>query len=492
MTEHSPAQTPADTALTPHEVAQWQQTYARIERRLGAEVAGVVDSNARRLAELFYDTLLVDPDASALLSHELVARRLHDSLQAWLRELFCSDSAPDIEALIRRQKKVGQVHARVHIPIQLVARGARILKAELAGLLRATPLSRDDLSLAQQFVDELLDTALESMNAAFVHDSKRGIRADEAYRLFTLGQNVSAERERQRAALLDWAHVVLTGLYMQREVQALPALRASEFGLWIHHKGSAMFQGTDELPRIREIVARLDGEILPLLVRDAANGNGAGLTGDVTRFQQGVSDIKHLVGQLFDRMAEVDAGRDPLTQMLNRRFLPSVLLREIEMAIQDQTAFSVLMVDVDHFKSINDRHGHAGGDYVLRQVADLLQDHCRSSDYVFRYGGEEFLMVLVDTAMPLAGQLSEKILQASRDRMYKLPDGTTTAVTLSIGVAAFDGHPDSDRIVARADQALYLAKRQGRDRWACPDDESEPDGLDTGRSTAIAPARTAS
>jgi len=130
-----------------------------------------------------------------------------------------------------------------------------------------------------------------------------------------------------------------------------------------------------------------------------------------------------------------------------------------------QGTFSVLLVDVDHFKAINDRHGHDGGDAVLRQIAEQLQDACRAGDYVFRYGGEEFLLVLVDAGQPVLADLAEKIRQRVAGSEFRLPSGEMLRVTISLGAAAYDGHPDPERLVKRADTALYQAKHAGRDRW---------------------------
>src|SRR5690606_15153743 len=132
------------------------------------------------------------------------------------------------------------------------------------------------------------------------------------------------------------------------------------------------------------------------LARAVAESDANALGDMMQAFQRKVDDIKYLLMTLFDRVDSLEGGRDPLTQLLNRRFLPTVLAREIAMATSGQGTFSLFLADIDHFKQINDEYGHGGDDAVLRQVAELLQDTCRTGDYVFRYGGEEFLVVLVD------------------------------------------------------------------------------------------------
>src|SRR5690606_14089276 len=203
-------------------------------------VARIVHAHAGDLATLFYETLLSDPQARRLLSHELVSTHLHGSLQKWMISVFGQTEEIDIPALIALQRKVGEVHARLSVSMPLVSRGARILKDGITRHLRDTDLSRDDLSHAQQYLGGTVDLAIEIMSVAYLRDATRNLRADEAYRLFSLGQNVTAERERQRAALMEWSQSVLIALYEHPgQSPRLPTLRDSEFGLWMRHKGSA-------------------------------------------------------------------------------------------------------------------------------------------------------------------------------------------------------------------------------------------------------------
>jgi diguanylate cyclase len=121
-------------------------------------------------------------------------------------------------------------------------------------------------------------------------------------------------------------------------------------------------------------------------------------------------------------------------------------------------------VDIDHFKRVNDGHGHAAGDAALRHVADYLLANVRSSDFVFRYGGEEFLIVFCETDLRAAQSIAERICRNLAQESIQLPDGSTVALTASIGVAPFEGHPDYEFLLQTADTALYQAKNSGRNR----------------------------
>lgn len=428
-------------------------------------VAEVVREYSAEFAQLFYSSFLQDDNAKRFLSHELVAHKLESSLQRWMIGLLGDPNNIDVPRIVAQQQKVGEVHARLMVPIPLVGRGSRLLKDAVTRRLRERDLSREELSLAQQFLGGMFDLALEVMSTAYMHDTRRSVRASEAYRLFTLGQNVATERERQRAALLEWMQSILLRMHYRDEQQPLPAMRSSEFGLWLHHKGQAMFEGTSELASIMQLVSMIDSTTMPALEAVRQQDDMAAVAQEIHSFQERVDNIKYLLNQLFDRAAQLEGGRDPLTQLLNRRFLLTVLARELALAKTGVSTFAVLMADLDHFKAINDAYGHDGGDAILCQVAEILLSATRSSDYVFRYGGEEFLVVLVDTDKNAISGVAQKLCQRIENTSFRLPNGDAVNCTISIGAAVFDGHPDPEYIVKRADNALYRAKIEGRNTW---------------------------
>src|SRR6185437_16243399 len=143
---------------------------------------------------------------------------------------------------------------------------------------------------------------------------------------------------------------------------------------------------------------------------------------------------------------------------------PSILSREISLANSSATALTLLMIDVDHFKQINDKWGHPAGDVVLRQIAEVIMDNVRLSDFVFRYGGEEFLVALVETPESRGVEIAERIRTQFLAHQLQLPDGNVLTSTVSIGVATHRGHPDYAYLVDIADKALYRAKAGGRNR----------------------------
>ena len=163
------------------------------------------------------------------------------------------------------------------------------------------------------------------------------------------------------------------------------------------------------------------------------------------------------------RDALATAMIDPLTGLNNRGAMSITLNREMERARrhEDQNV-SVVMVDVDHFKDINDRYGHLSGDDVLRQVAHIIQGSIRGSDACFRYGGEEFLVCLTNSNLALARLVAERIRIAISESVRL--SGRDKPVTASFGIAHYANESDWPELVARADKALYSAKQQGRNR----------------------------
>lgn len=159
---------------------------------------------------------------------------------------------------------------------------------------------------------------------------------------------------------------------------------------------------------------------------------------------------------------------DPLTLLGNRTALDTTLRRELQMAERHQYELSLLMVDVDFFKKINDEYGHQRGDLMLCEIAKGIQSACRSSDISFRYGGEEFVVVLGKTDAAGAKIIAERIRQQIADTTITY-NGDTIATTVSIGIATRSSTEKEhiDDLFERADKALYVAKKSGKNRVIC-------------------------
>lgn len=172
--------------------------------------------------------------------------------------------------------------------------------------------------------------------------------------------------------------------------------------------------------------------------------------------------LQDSVRRSLDEVA-LQARTDPLTGLLNRRALTELAQRAMAHARRHGSPLSVVLIDIDHFKQINDRHGHAAGDAVLVSLARLLKSHLREDDACARLGGEEFLLLLPATRLDQALQVAEKLRQLIAGEVL----AAGIRCSSSFGVCSSDGNLDFDQLLQRADTALYRAKAGGRDRVEC-------------------------
>ncbi len=164
------------------------------------------------------------------------------------------------------------------------------------------------------------------------------------------------------------------------------------------------------------------------------------------------------------RAIEIDSMTDALTGLYNRRYLENVISCDAQGPARQGRAYSLAMIDVDHFKIFNDSYGHIAGDKLLANIATVLVHSVRKTDSIVRYGGEEFLAVLPTTTKQEAVRIAEKIREAIKKMELILPDSNDTPqITVSIGVSSFPDDADSfKKLVKVADERLYQAKMQGR------------------------------
>lgn len=174
------------------------------------------------------------------------------------------------------------------------------------------------------------------------------------------------------------------------------------------------------------------------------------------------------------RDLEEKSRRDGLTGLFNRVYLDQATEKEFELAKSHDWPLTVMFVDLDHFKSVNDTYGHPAGDEVLKTAAKLLIDGTRDDDVVARYGGEEFVIILTGTGESGARVVAERLVNAFRSTSHPVEEGKEIVVTASVGMAVMGGSQNFEtavELVTSADKAVYGAKMQGRDRYVVYGDE---------------------
>jgi diguanylate cyclase (GGDEF)-like protein/PAS domain S-box-containing protein len=333
--------------------------------------------------------------------------------------------------------------ASAHLAWLLLVYGAALLSVEsTAGY---SPLTRWVFSLVSLGVVMLLTTAIVARRA----------RADErARRFFELSRDMLC------TANMDGFFVELNDAWTQSLGYSLAELRAVPFIERVHPEdrerteaeAAALFAGAGMASFENRYRAkdgtwhwlRWSSQLAPdesLVYARAA---------DITALKRIEAEREQLLGQVQEM-----ATRDSLTGLCNRRVLEEMMPREMARARRSRSPLCVALVDLDHFKTYNDTHGHLAGDEVLRQCARAWDEALRGEDTIIRFGGEEFLIVLPDTGPEVAAEIVERVRAQ-----------TPLGQTCSAGLSCWDFVESVDDLLGRADEALYLAKAGGRDQLA--------------------------
>ncbi|WP_402720039.1 DUF484 family protein [Janthinobacterium rivuli] len=234
-------------------------------------------------------------------------------------------------------------------------------------------------------------------------------------------------------------------------------------------------------PRFPGIDALRSVALVPLLRNKRLIGSLNLASSDVTRFTPalGTDFIKHMASiiaiclenVISNEMLKYIGLTDSLTGVYNRRYIDRRLLEEIARARRQNYCISCMYIDIDHFKLVNDTYGHQGGDEVLREVATRIRTELRRSDALGRFGGEEFVVLLIDADLDSATFVAERIRASIAGTMFDLPGSAQAWVSVSIGVASLEADAAllpietvAQQLVAHADQALYQAKADGRNK----------------------------
>ncbi len=244
-------------------------------------------------------------------------------------------------------------------------------------------------------------------------------------------------------------------------------------------------RGKQLMDNIRTIINNMKSEEAQLLVVRQQDSNSANqvaimiiLIGGILAFSS-IGFIAILIWQDTKKyIAERDlseddlrykATHDALTGLHNRFVLSQRLYEEIRRSARYNRTLSVFMLDIDHFKSINDTYGHLTGDTILRNFARLLETSIRSTDYAARYGGEEFVIILAETPLLEAEELAERLRKQIADFLITIEDGKKLNLTVSIGIATFPDHAKTaKKLLEVADSAMYVAKKAGRNQVKTP------------------------
>ncbi|ADU72892.1 diguanylate cyclase [Pantoea sp. At-9b] len=441
---------------------EWQPLRAELPQDVIVILRNIAEEQSDNLAHRFYESLFKDPAISRHLSYELVEEQLSRSLSKWVKAILTQDES-QFEVLAQQQYHVGGVHARIGIPVEFVQRGARQLKYGIYDYVTDNNITTALGLQVMHYAAMAIDIAIEMMSHAYAMSHYRATRNEEAYRMHVLMNNAYQEQGKQQSALSSWENSVIYGLVSGvHQTEPLIKIAESNFGLWFRHKCARQFGENDQIQQIRQLMTTIDEKMAHL---DITAVIPVEKMQDLLRtIHACCQKIGTYMEMLFNDVSHMQDGKDALTNLLNKRYLPIVLKHEVSLAMENHLPLSVAIIDVDFFKKVNDEWGHSVGDRALTHIANLLSDNIRASDYVFRYGGEEFMIVLVEAGRSEAYTLLERIRRIVSSTPFEAVSGKILPLTVSIGYTVHDGHPDYNQLLNRADVALYQAKRNGRNR----------------------------
>ncbi|WP_028996224.1 GGDEF domain-containing protein [Azonexus hydrophilus] len=271
-------------------------------------------------------------------------------------------------------------------------------------------------------------------------------------------------------AHLEWMARLVEAV-SQREPPGMPELDPTrcEFGRWLENDGARLIRDRSHIAQIRDLHAAMHHvvtEVGSIMNHPRASGPVYALLKKAESYSL---ELGHEISLLNSIVIMSVYSKDPLTGFLSRRFLDRVLVNQMEIAKATESPFSIIMFDLDHFKRLNDDHGHQTGDLALEHIAGIVRDSLRQSDLIFRYGGEEFMLVAPSTSLAQAHIIAEKLRQ--RIAGTPLPYEPPLTLTASFGVTEIapgtyevvDSRLVHD-VIAACDGKLYAAKNSGRNR----------------------------
>lgn len=275
-------------------------------------------------------------------------------------------------------------------------------------------------------------------------------------------RSIDAAIDENAEWLQQWHRAIICGAEPDQRVVSEYSQYLSRFGSWLdlnRDQGLLDQAAFRELGKIHEdmhefgrflALKSAEGKPIPAVEYDA--------------FSEKVQKFSEQARRIREAFRKAQSELDPLTGLHNRQIMMTSLERERERAIRTGAPCCVVLADIDHFKSVNDTHGHGAGDFVLKTVAGRLLGKLRPYDEIFRYGGEEFLIVLPGASNTAALEVVERLRLSLADIPVVLPDNTSLPLTASFGMCLVQKDTPLKQTIEYADRALYTAKNSGRNQ----------------------------
>ncbi len=235
-----------------------------------------------------------------------------------------------------------------------------------------------------------------------------------------------------------------------------------EFSEWFRHQESTEWLHQLDFENITSVhkIMHTEAVILTKKIRSKEQVNEQ----DYHRFMNAEWNFTSQLLKLKDKVSRLQISFDPLTGIFNRQAMMPILIQEHAYVVRDDKECCLAMADLDHFKKVNDTHGHQAGDQVLKDVVDFFRTNLRPYDAMFRYGGEEFLFCLPNTDIKSGSKLLNRLRIDLKKKPIRIKDKNVVTISISMGITQMKSETPVDQTIDDADTALYKAKKSGRNR----------------------------
>ena len=426
----------------------------RLNKAVPQKVRSAISATSDRLFEELGDEFWSGLTDSPRIQHNFRGSEALAHCRSCLTQLMVGllpREGIDPDAFIARQMRSGAAEANRQIPLPVVVNATISAKHVFSKHVLDQNFSKDYYSHAFIYISAVIDISAAAVVAGYASEMQRSARADEALREISVGHDLRAEREKQKAALAEWAQDVFFETALVRATGSAPLLSRSEFGLWFSHRAHLLFGHKLEYASTAALIERADQLVNQL--------NGSKV--DLLR-QECLKDIKQISDQInnlmvaqFSRFLDMGGTRDPLSRLLNRRFLKAAIQREMTAYRRTGKTFSLVMFEIPGFAELRARLGEDGADAMVQQTAAFLLNAVRSSDVVISMGRETFLVIRVEAELPEARAFAQRIVASYRAAHFSIEGQTVQESTLTFGVASYDGVSDSRRLVDLVAAALH-------------------------------------
>ncbi len=449
-------------------LGHFQEIYKRSEPQVMHHICSCAEKNKEQIAQTYFDIICSTNEGKKLFTQEEISTELVPGLESWICDLFIiRHEEEDILTYINNHFEVGEKFVRINMPSHLLNLGSRVLKMDICNRLINKDCDTKDAKAIYTQVAMIVDTSMSITMEAFMDDKLIIERRSQALQNHILGSELAEACQNIRAEMHNWHTTLLNIMLKPGEITVddLPAVGNSQFALWLRHKANVFFKDADEIEILNLEIKAIEQKFCDLL-KFKNDNNSQELLTTIESINAHVKKMSWLLESLAERAHALDSGRDPLTRLYNRRYLDVIMQKETALAINNDTPHVVMMIDIDDFKHINDSYGHQDGDKVIENVARALYESVRSSDYVFRYGGDEFLILLINTEQNQAKNAAKEILKKINIYELNLGDGRNVDISISIGIAKFRGSSDYMSLIKQADKALLKAKQSGKNKFS--------------------------